>query len=145
MESKIKNDVERDKKLYNILKQNTKAVNLNKENEYTFPRKKDKNNTDSNLKRIMTSDYKIEYDKSLKPQAIREKSIERKVLSNQEFPRSYPEERSNNNRKVQITQQNSYQEDRVDFNRKEPMTKLSNNNIDYTPENDNLMYVISLS
>ena len=150
VESKIKNDVERDKKLYNIQKQNTKSV-VNKENEYTFPRKID-NNTDSNIKRILTSDYKIEYDKSLKPQAIREKSIERKVLSNNsEAKKSFQEERPDN-RKDKISK-HSYQEERTDYrkdnntkqtyqddrvDKKELLTKISNN-INYTSDNENIM------
>jgi len=67
----------------------------------------------------MTSDYKIEYDKSLKPQAIREKSIERKVLANQ----------------MNVYKKKSSKEENVDFIRNEPKTKVSDNNID----SDNVM------
>lgn len=75
--SKIKDQVERDKKLYNVLKQNNPKQNNRQ--EYNYPRK----NKNENVKTILTSDYKIEYDRNLKPQAIREKSIERKVPLNQ--------------------------------------------------------------
>ncbi len=107
--------------MYNLQKQNLKTNTVNKEPEYTFPRKKKENTESSYLKTIMTSDYKIEYDKSLKPQAIREKSIERKVPANK------------------VHRQSSFNEDRVDFNRKEPITQISNNNINYNSDNDNLM------
>lgn len=98
-----------------------RAQNPNREPEYTFPRKKKENTESSIVKTIMTSDYKIEYDKSLKPQAIREKSIERKVPANK------------------IYKQTSFNEDRVDFNKREPLTQISNNNINYNSDNETLM------
>lgn len=72
----------------------------------------------------MTSDYKIEYDKSLKPQAIKEKSIERKVLAS-----NLPKQTNN---------------DQIDFSKNEPLTKISsnyiNNNNDFNKSsNENLM------
>lgn len=121
VESKIKSDVERDRKMYQKLKQNEKQINENKEPEYTYPRKKKE---EPNMKIVVTSDYKIEYDKSLKPQTIREKSIERKVPADQA--------------KSFIKKQPSVAEDRVDFNR-EPLTKLSNENIVYNSDNEDLM------
>jgi len=49
--------------------------------DYNHPRK---NKDSGNVKSILVPDYKIEYDKNLRPQAIREKSIERKIAIKKE-------------------------------------------------------------
>ena len=102
------------------MKQNTISI-VNKASEYSFPRKNNQKE-DSNIKLIMTSDYKIEYDKNLKPQTMREKSIERKVLASQ------------------LLKQKPSNNDHVDFSKNEPMTLVSNNNIDFNgSDNENVM------
>jgi len=90
VESKIKSAVERDKILYKKLKKNKTNQNYNNnldnQKEYTHPR-------NQNYTTELKSDYIIEYDKSLKPKLLREKSIEKKVKINSQTKN---EKRSNN-------------------------------------------------
>jgi len=83
VQSKIKDQVARDKKMYQIMNPNQKKHNrLNK--DYNHPRKI----RNENVKTVIVPDYKIEYDRNLKPQAIREKSIERVVRKPQPIKQS---------------------------------------------------------
>jgi hypothetical protein len=74
VESKIKDAVARDKRLYQIMNKTSKPLDYQR--DYNFQRR---NKNSDNVKTVVVPDYRIEYDRNLRPQAIREKSIERKI------------------------------------------------------------------
>jgi len=82
VQSKIKDQVARDKKMYQIMNPSAKSKNNRfHQKDYNHPRNKNRN---ENVKTVIVPDYRIEYDRNLKPQAIREKSIERVVRKPQQ-------------------------------------------------------------